>query len=124
MTSTNTTPRLWEIDHPYYCAEGNFFKADQHRSWDSWEQFTEETVFVTGDRDLNLLFRWDWKRSGNRHTLLLFFVIQRKGFNCSHDIAVTEADEPAVRAFLEDCARTIRAVWEPFLDDTAPAVGA
>ncbi|WP_228974998.1 hypothetical protein [Streptomyces sp. DH12] len=120
--------RLWDVDHPYYCAEGNHFKTGQHTRWPSWQEFAE-TLFVTGDRDLSLLFRWDWHRPdpddyepGEQvpaDTLLLFFVIQRKGFNCSHAIAVTEADEPAVRAFLTECAETMRATWEPLLGSPA-----
>lgn len=119
-----TTPavaHLWDVDHPYYCAEGNYFETGQHTRWDSWQEFAEDTVFVTGDRDLNLLFRWDWQRDGDRHTLLLFFVIQRKGFNCSQEIAVTEADEPAIRTWLTECAQTMRATWEPLLDVTGDA---
>ena len=124
-----TQPRLWEIDHPYYCAEGDFFKNGQHTVFTSWREFTDETVFVTGDRDLNLLFRWDWCKPGHHdwdgdECLLLFFVIQRKGLNCSVQITVTEADEPAVRAFLTECAEAMRATWEPILDRpaTPPAV--
>ncbi|MGW7435679.1 hypothetical protein [Streptomyces sp. NPDC054849] len=114
--------RLWEIDHPYYCNEGNYFKGGQHTTWLSWENFRKETVYVTGDRDLNLLFRWDWRKPGfcdwdGEEYLLLFFVIQRKGFNCSHQVKVTEADEPAIRAWLAECAQTMRALWEPLLDD-------
>lgn len=119
MTQQTAAVHLWEVDHPYYCAEGNYFKADQHRRWDSWQEFVEETLFVTGDRDMNLLFRWDWHRSGNRHTLQLFFVMQRKGLNCSHDVAVTAEDEPEIRAFLTECAETMRATWEPLLDSAA-----
>lgn len=113
-----TTPHLWEIDHPYYCSEGNYFKAGQHATWDSWREFAAETLFVTGDRDLNLLFRWDWRKPGHHdwdgpEYLLLFFVIQRKGFNCSSQIAVTEADEPEIRKFLHECAASLRKTWEP-----------
>lgn len=111
---------LWDHEHPYYCNEGNFFKAGQHTVWDSWQDFRDETAFVNGDRELNLLFRWDWQRSGNRHTLKLFFVIQRKGFNCSHDSAVTAEDEPDVRIYLQECAGAMRALWAPLLDDPAP----
>jgi hypothetical protein len=117
---TGREVHLWEIDHPYYCQEGNYFKTGQHTAFSSWQEFTEETVFVTGDRDLNFLFRWDWRKPGHHdwdgeEYLLLFFVIQRKGFNCSIQITVTEADEPAVRAFLTECAQTMRATWEPIL---------
>lgn len=119
MTST-TTRHLWEVDHPHYCEPGNFFKNGQHTVFASWQEFVEETVFATGDRDLNLLFRWDWHKPGfhewgGPEQLLLFFVLQRKSFNCSVEIAVTEADEPAVHAFLKECAQTLRATWEPIL---------
>lgn len=115
---------LWEIDHPYYCAEGNYFKRGQHALWSSWKDFKGETFYVTGDRDQNLLFRWDWRKPGfcdwdGEEYLLLFFVLQRKGFNCSHQITVTEADEPAIRAWLAECAQTMRATWEPLLDEVA-----
>jgi hypothetical protein len=120
---------LWEIDHPYYCEPGNFFENGQHTAYSSWQEFTEHTVFATGDRDLNLLFRWDWHKPGYHdwegdERLLLFFVLQRKSFNCSVEIGVTEADEPAVRAFLEDCAQTMRATWEPILTPAAAVVPA
>lgn len=112
------TAHLWEIYHPYYCAEGNHFKAGQHTRFASWREFAAETLFVTGDRDLNLLFRWDWRKPGHHdwdgeEYLLLFFVIQRKGFNCSVEMPVTEADEPAVRAFLTECAQAIGDLWAP-----------
>lgn len=133
MTSTTPDPavskparHLWEIDHPYYCEPGNFFKNGQHTAFASWQEFAEETVFATGDRDLNLLFRWDWRKPGHHdwdgpEQLLLFFVLQRRSFNCSAEMPVTEADEPAVRAFLAECAQTMRATWAPLLDEPTPA---
>jgi hypothetical protein len=112
---------LWEIDHPYYCNEGNFFKTGQHQRWDSWQDFRDETLYVTGDRDLNLLFRWDWRKPGHHdwdgaEYLLVFFVIQRKGFNCSAEIAVTADDEPEIRAWLVECATALRETWTPLLN--------
>lgn len=114
---------LWEYDHPYYCAEGNFFKPGQHTLYPSWDEFAAETFFVRGDRDQNLLIRWDWHswqrhpdpdlRSDSPDELLLFFVLQRKAILCSVGIAVTDADEPRVRQFLEECAKTMAAIWEP-----------
>ncbi|MEU7416741.1 hypothetical protein [Streptomyces antibioticus] len=125
----NTTDaHLWEVDHPYYCSEGNFFKTGQHEHFASWQDFTAETGFVDGDRDMNFLIRWDWRKPGHHgwdgdEYLLLFFVLQRKAWLLSKQIPVTEADEPAVRAFLADCAATMRAVWEPLLEP-APAAAA
>jgi hypothetical protein len=119
---------LWEIDHPYYCAEATWHKnldgTFNHQRWAAWAEFRDDTIFTTGDRDLNLLFRWDWQ-SWRRHPspslradepdeLSLFFVMQRKGFLASHTIHVIDDDEPEVRAFLTDCANTMTALWEPF----------
>lgn len=128
-----TDRHLWEVDHSYYCAEGNYFKTGQHTLFASWADFAEETLFFTGDRDQNFLIRWDWQTDrtpgeppvlciDGADRLLLFFVLQRKAWLCSVEITVTEADEPAVRAFLADCAQTMRATWEPLLDAPVPAV--
>ncbi|MGP3684122.1 hypothetical protein ACTVZO_05310 [Streptomyces sp. IBSNAI002] len=108
---------LWEIDHPYYCAQANHYGRN-HTSWHSWADFSNDTLFVTGDRDMNYLVRWDWQHDDEtaEHTLDLFFVIQRKGYLCSHTIKVTPADEPAIRVWLTECAQTMRATWEPLLD--------
>ncbi len=138
---------LWEIDHPYYCSEGNYYKSGCHTLFESWGEFaTPTTVGAMGfggnvlydwDDDLNFLFRWDWDRADPADyayereedpdfempgdTLLLFFMAQRKGRNMSAAVAVTEADEPAVRAWLEKKAEYMRMVWEPLLGTTAAA---
>lgn len=105
-----TTGHLWEYDHPYYCAEGNYFKAGQHAHFESWQEFASDTDFASGDRDMNLLIRWDWHAPGE---LVLHFVLQRKALLCSVGIAVIEDDEPAIREFLQQCGKTIAAIWEP-----------
>lgn len=130
---TDSQTHLWEFDHPYYCSEGNFFQAGQHEVLDSWAEFaTPQELLYDFDDDLNLLWRWDWKRAdpadyeyelerdpsfelpGDR--LLLFFMMQRKARNMSAEVAVTEADEPAVREWLEKKALHMRKLWEPMLD--------
>jgi hypothetical protein len=120
---------LWEFDHPYYCADATWYQRSDggfdHRNWTSWADFRDSTIFTTGDRDLNLLVRWDWiswprhpdpdLRAEGPDTLHLFFVMQRKGFLASHAIDVTDADEDEVRAFLVECATTTVALWAPLL---------
>lgn len=135
---------LWEIDHPYYCNEGNYFKAGYHTVYESWADFAQpsgafEETFLGGkgnalydyDDDLNYLWRWDWKRPDPEDyeweaendpefvmpgdTLYLFFMLQRKAYNVSVEIAVTEADEPAVREWLAKKAAHVARTWEPFL---------
>ncbi|MFI7042645.1 hypothetical protein ACIBI0_38710 [Microbispora rosea] len=113
---------LWEIDHPYYCEEGNFYKTGLANQFGSWSEFTE-TWFYQGDHDQNLVFRWDWVswrrhpdpslRSDSPDVLLLFFVLQRKPILCSARIQITDDDEPAVRAWLEERAKTVAANWAP-----------
>lgn len=122
---TDTTVHLWEREHPYYCQEGNYFKTGEHTLFGSWAEFAE-TLFVTADRDQNFLIRWDWRKPGfhdwdGEEYLLLHFVFQRKAWLCSVEMPVTEADEPAVRKFLEECAQTMRATWQPLLDAENPA---
>lgn len=114
---------LWEVDHPYYCNEANWYKREDHTCWGSWADFRDSTIFTTGDRDLNLLVRWDWNsyRRGpdadegadSPDELQLYFVMQRKGFLASHHITVTDEDEPEVRAFLAECAKTVGQLWAP-----------
>lgn len=113
---------LWEVDHPYYCGEATWYKVEDHKRWPSWAAFRDGTIFVTGDRDLNLLFRWDWHSArgtdpwvdeGDPDQLCLYFVLQRKPFMVSHYMPVTDEDEPEVRAFLEACAVALAAIWEP-----------
>lgn len=126
---------LWQVDHPYYCSEGCYYTRgtdwhEVHAEWDSWSSFSEEWGEV--DPDYNLLFRWDWEREDPSNyqyeieqdpefvipgdTLKLFFFLQRKAKPFSHSIAVTEADESAVREWLTARAEHMRRIWEPLLD--------
>lgn len=82
---------------------------------------------------MNLLFRWDWDRSDPDDytyeleenpefevpgdTLKLFYFMQRKARNMSIEVAVTEADEPAVREWLSIRAEHMRTLWEPLLGE-------
>lgn len=122
MTATTTQPHLWEIDHPYHCREGNYYKNGHHHTYASWAEFHEEWGNV--DKDLNLVFRWDWKRYDPKYleedeepepdTLFVFWVLQGKAVLCSTECIVTEEDEPAVRAWLAKRGQHLAAIWEPF----------
>ena len=119
---------LWEYDHPYYCNEGNYLARplehpDCWQRYDSWQEFHAE--WGDTDPDLNLVFRWDWRAwhlewpedypDTENHVLMLFFMLQRKAFNKSIEITVTEADEPAVREWLQKRAETMAAIWQPLI---------
>lgn len=108
---------LWEVDHPYYAAEGNFYKNGLHSVFSSWGEFTRE-AFYGGDRDLNLVYRWDWHKPGfhewdGSEALHVFFILPRKAICCSVEISVTEEDQDAVRSWLTECAQTVGAIWAP-----------
>ena len=40
-----TAPHLWEVDHPYYCSDQNYYNAkDTHHRYASWEEFLAAKV--------------------------------------------------------------------------------
>ena len=76
------------------------------------------------DKDMNLVFRWDWQRDDGEYLeegeepepdkLLVFWVLQRKAILRSTECVVTEDDEPAARAWLAERGQYLAAIWEPF----------
>lgn len=126
---------LWEYDHPYYCEQGNYLASpakhgylDVDQNYATWADFMED--WGNTDPDLNLVFRWDWHAwhiefpedypdGAEKHQLDLFFMLQRKAFNKSVSITVTEDDEPAVRAWLTRRAQAMVALWEPLIGGAA-----
>lgn len=119
---------LWEVKHPYYCTEGQYFSSQSsHQTiWEfkSWRDFLAE--MGSADMDYNLLFRWDWSelndadeptyngddnyRNGKLH---LFFMYQRKGYHSTSIVDVCRADEAAVREYLMPRLAHLRSLWEP-----------
>ncbi|MEO3856107.1 hypothetical protein [Acrocarpospora sp. B8E8] len=117
---------LWEASHPYYCSEGNFYVGgtrwhEVHSAYESWADFIDD--WGDADSDMNLVFRWDWKRAdpddyedGEEFPpdrLFVYWVLQRKAILRSTECVVTEDDEPAVLAWLTERARTLIALWSP-----------
>lgn len=121
---------LWEVDHPYYCADGCYYVGgldwrDVHAEWESWADFIEE--WGDADLDMNLLFRWDWEvpdpddyvleeetMPGER--VFLYMYGQRKAKPMSHAVTVTREDEPVIREYLRVRAEHMRKLWEPLLE--------
>ena len=119
------TQHLWEVDHAYYCNEGNYYNNDCGAEYKSFADFLEEEG--DSDMDYNLLFRWDWVerdaetdepsfngdvyyRSGR---LKLFWMGQRKGLYRYSIIEVCRADEPAVIEFLKPRMEHLFKLWAP-----------
>ncbi len=118
---------LWEVDHPYYCSEGNFYSHEPYAWHDCWDDFG----MVDSDPELNLLFRWDWTppteedcetiafsedESVKESTLQLFFVMQRKGIFCCREIKVARSEEPKIRDWLQSRLPHLLALWEPLIE--------
>ncbi len=138
---TTATKHLWEVDHDYYGADHCYYansyqQADWNTDFESWIDFAgpeADSMFnfaSDGLMGMNWLYRWDWQRPDpedidedddeyNGDTLELFFIFPRKGMFGKTSIKVTEEDEPAVRAYLQQWATYMRNMWAPF--DLSPA---
>lgn len=135
-----SSARLWEIDHDYYCTEGNFYSNDCHFTYRSWAEFNDE--MGGADNDLNLVYRWDWqpnkycgtseeiaafhaKHDDNYrgYQLLIFSMQQRKARAVSFEVEVCRADEPAVIAWLQPRLDHLMNLWQPLgITATGPKV--
>lgn len=126
--------KLYEVDHPYYCSDSNYyvggtpkpgrwaddFTPFDHFEFESWDDFE----WKDSDPDLNLLFRWDWKVPDPEdydgedvppETLSLYWMLQRKGRFMIVSFPVSRDEEPAIREWLTARARHLVKVWEPLL---------
>ncbi|MBB6306284.1 hypothetical protein [Xanthobacter tagetidis] len=115
---------LWEVEHPYYCNEGNYYAPGNDQPNAEYKTFS---AFLAGegdaDMDMNLLFRFDWSEddgmafNGDPYyrngKLLLFWMGQRKGLYRWTEIEVCRADEPAVIEFLRPRLAHLLRLWEP-----------
>lgn len=128
MATKTKKKHLWEVDHPYYCNQGNYFARESvEDSYGTWAAFEQE--YRDSDFDMNLVFRWDWEfelddeekpivsddpnyRDG---TLLIFWMGQRKGLYRYSRVSVCRADEPKVRAWLQPRLEHLMTLWEPLV---------
>lgn len=117
---------LWEVNHPYYCNEGNYFTSspELESRYHTWAEFAEEQG--DADFDMNLVFRWDWKEGedygASKFTgdvnyrngrLSIYWMGQRKGIYRWTIVEVCRADEPAVRTWLEERWQHLQKLWTP-----------
>jgi hypothetical protein len=118
---------LWEIEHPYYCSESNYYSNEPHAEFDSWEDFMEEEG--DSDMDYNLIFRFDWKKADNDNelphdTLQLFYIGQRKGLFRCVEVKITDEDEDSVRPWLHGRFKHLLSLWVPFGTHLPPRIQA
>lgn len=117
---------LWEVDHPYYCSETNYFATADRTvtEYESWADFTNE--WRDFDVDMNLVFRWDWRTPDPQDygegevipecdELAIFRMGQRKGLFTCQLVSVTKDDETAVREYLQPHLDRLMENWYPML---------
>ena len=144
---------LWDAAHPYRCEPGNYRASSckspevvvVHESWADFRDFRDPEMiriraprmaagYYDSDRDLNLVFRWDWVTADPcdyepgetvpNDALYLFVVLQRKADLRTIIIRnVTHDDEPEIRAWLAERAKTIASIWAPIDLSTLPKGG-
>ena len=118
---------MWECEHSYYAADGNYFSNECHAEHATWAAFMSEE----GDSDLdyNLIYRWDWSEDDSpfngdvyyrNGTLKLFYIGQRKALARSVHVSVCRADEPAVRTWLQPRLQHLASLWMPLTVEAAP----
>lgn len=125
---------LWEINHPYYCSESNYFATGlQNRElmihYKSFAEFLAD--WKDSDLDLNLMFRFDWSEVSEdgepsykgddnyrNGTLHVFWMLQRKGIFQTSTIEVCRNDEPLVIEFLRPRWSRMLRLWEGISDLT------
>lgn len=101
------------VEHPYPCAVESWFENDKQK-WSSWDAFEKHRG--DDDVDLNLIVRWDWRKwrtEDGKNVLLIVMLMQRKGYVIKHEIGVTDADEPRVRALLKKHWKRLAKSWRP-----------
>jgi hypothetical protein len=125
---TDTTPHLWEIDHPYYAADGHDERCDS---------FAELKATVDrSDEDMNVVYRWDWFDASqpihdelfvdgedrSKEELRVHLLMPRKSRFWTLRCPISKAQEFEVLEWLSGprCLGYLRKLWEPVMN-TIPA---
>lgn len=130
--------RLWEVKHPYYCSDSNYyvggapqridtfgfhrdFQPFDHFEYDSWDAFEE---WKDSDMDYNLVFRWDWKIADPddydedeevpQEIFSIYVMMQRKGRFVILSFPAKREEEPEIREWLKPRWEHMKLLWEPF----------
>lgn len=126
--AADTTPHLWEIDHPYYAADG----YDEH--CDSFAEL--KSIVDRYDEDMNVVYRWDWFDAAqpihddlfvngedrSKEELRVHLLMPRKSRFSTYRCPITKAQEFEVLEWLSGprCLGYLRKLWEPVMN-TIPA---
>jgi hypothetical protein len=119
--------KLYDIEHPGYCSESNYYKDGTMSRFKCWADFLEE--YKSFDNGQTLLFRWDWHRPEDddgqvkpfshdqyyrESELWLHWIGQSKGAYFCSIVDVCVMDEPVIREFLSQRWSHLSSLWAPF----------
>lgn len=117
-------PHLWEIDHPYYAADGHEETVD---SFAALKHHVDHS-----DEDMNVVYRWDWHDASqsihddlyygdqdrSKEELSVHLLLPRKSRFWSIRCPIAKAQEFEVLEWLSGprCLGYLRKLWEPVMD--------
>lgn len=109
------------VDHPYYCADCNYYSNEAGATYDTMKEFLDE--FEDADVDYNLVFRWDVKPNLSEedyetplgtYYAEVFIMQQRKGIFAPFYIrSITEDDVPRFVEYLKPHKERLEQIWMP-----------
>ncbi|WOL24713.1 hypothetical protein [Vibrio phage PG216] len=108
------------VDHPYYCADCNYYSREAGATYDTMKEFLDE--FEDADVDYNLVFRWDVKpilddehdKPTGEFYAEVFIMQQRKGIFAPFYIrSITEDDVPRFVEYLKPHKERLEEIWMP-----------
>tara|TARA_Y100000768_G_C23950847_1_gene670127 strand:+ start:353 stop:703 length:351 start_codon:yes stop_codon:yes gene_type:complete len=103
------------IEHDYYCSGSNYYSNEPEMSFETFAEFYEE--FHDADVDMNLVFRWDLRKSEESeiHYLEIFMMQQRRGiFKPIQIESFYESDIELFVKYLKPHIEKLKAIWKPF----------
>ena len=120
---------LWEVDHPYYGADGYMNECE------SFEHLVHDVEQC--DEDMNVIYRWDWvdprhpsqddlylenEYRSPINKLTIWMLQPRKSQFIAFRCPVTHEQEAEVLVWLRGprCAGYLRKLWEPVFDEVTP----
>ena len=113
---------LWEVEHPYYMNDGNYFRRGDHVDYRSWDGFLSDWGYDSLDIELNRIHRFDASDAPDcdiekgYFEITFYRVIQRKGFCMSQSVYVPKSREQEVIDYLLPYYAQEKAIWAPFSD--------
>jgi hypothetical protein len=117
-------PHLWEIDHPYYAADGH---EERVESFAALKHMVDNS-----DEDMNVVYRWDWFDAAqsihddlhidveerSKEELSVHLLLPRKSRFWTVRCPIAKHQEYEVLEWLSGprCLGYLRKLWEPVMD--------